>query len=224
MKLYNYFRSSASFRVRIALNLKGLPYEYAVVHLTRDGGQQFDPAFRAINPDALIPVLDDDGRTVTQSLAIIEYLEETHPEPPLLPGTALDRAYVRSLALSIACEIHPLNNLRVLRYLVRDLKATDEQKNAWYRHWVEQGLAAIEARLVAEKQIRQVLAGRRGDARGRRHRSPDIQREAVRLSARPCADRHGDLRSLHGTAGIRRRAARAPARRRMSFRTGRLRA
>ncbi len=153
MKLYNYFRSSASFRVRIALNLKGLPYEYAVVHLTRDGGQQFDPAFRAINPDALIPVLDDDGRTVTQSLAIIEYLEETHPEPPLLPGTALDRAYVRSLALSIACEIHPLNNLRVLRYLVRDLKATDEQKNAWYRHWVEQGLAAIEARLVAEKKF-----------------------------------------------------------------------
>jgi maleylacetoacetate isomerase len=152
MKLYNYFRSSASFRVRIALNLKGLPYEYAVVHLTRDGGQQFDPAFRAINPDALIPVLDDDGRTLTQSLAIMEYLEETHPEPPLLPGTPLDRAYVRSIALAIACEIHPLNNLRVLRYLVRDLKVSDEQKNAWYRHWVEQGLASIEARLVAERK------------------------------------------------------------------------
>jgi maleylacetoacetate isomerase len=152
MKLYNYFRSSASFRVRIALNLKGLPYEYAVVHLTRDGGQQFDPAFRAINPDALIPVLDDDGRTLTQSLAIMEYLEETHPEPPLLPGTPLDRAYVRSIALAIACEIHPLNNLRVLRYLVRDLKLSDEQKNAWYRHWVEQGLASIEARLVAERK------------------------------------------------------------------------
>jgi maleylpyruvate isomerase len=152
MKLYNYFRSSASFRVRIALNLKGLPYEYAVVHLTRDGGQQFDPAFRAINPDALIPVLDDDGRTVTQSLAIIEYLEETHPEPPLLPRAALDRAYVRAIALAVACEIHPLNNLRVLRYLVRDLKVSDEQKNAWYRHWVEQGLASIEARLVAERR------------------------------------------------------------------------
>ena len=150
MKLYNYFRSSASFRVRIALNLKGLPYEYSVVHLTKGGGQQFDPAFRAINPDALIPVLDDDGHTVTQSLAIIEYLEETHPEPPLLPKLPLDRAYVRSIALGIACEIHPLNNLRVLRYLVRDLKASDEQKNAWYRHWVEQGLAAVEARLVAE--------------------------------------------------------------------------
>ena len=152
MKLYNYFRSSASFRVRIALNFKGLPYEYAVVHLTRDGGQQFAPAFRALNPDALIPVLDDDGHTLTQSLAIIEYLEEMHPEPPLLPAAALDRAYVRAIALGIACEIHPLNNLRVLRYLVRDLKASDEQKNAWYRHWVEQGLASIEARLVAEKK------------------------------------------------------------------------
>jgi maleylacetoacetate isomerase len=150
MKLYNYFRSSASFRVRIALNFKGLPYEYAVVHLTKGGGQQFAPEFRAINPDALIPVLDDDGQRLTQSLAIIEYLEETHPEPPLLPRAPLERAYVRALALGIACEIHPLNNLRVLRYLVRDLKATDEQKDAWYRHWVEQGLASIEARLATE--------------------------------------------------------------------------
>jgi maleylacetoacetate isomerase len=150
MKLYNYFRSSASFRVRIALNFKGLPYEYAAVHLTKGGGQQFAPEFRAINPDALIPVLDDDGQRLTQSLAIIEYLEETHPEPPLLPRAPLERAYVRALALGIACEIHPLNNLRVLRYLVRDLKATDEQKDAWYRHWVEQGLASIEARLATE--------------------------------------------------------------------------
>ena len=150
MKLYNYFRSSASFRVRIALNFKGLPYEYAVVHLTKGGGQQFAPEFRAINPDALIPVLDDDGQRLTQSLAIIEYLEETRPEPPLLPKAPLERAYVRALALGIACEIHPLNNLRVLRYLVRDLKATDEQKDAWYRHWVEQGLASIEARLATE--------------------------------------------------------------------------
>ncbi len=203
MKLYNYFRSSASFRVRIALNLKGLPYEYAVVHLTRDGGQQFDPAFRAINPDALIPVLDDDGRTVTQSLAIMEYLEETHPEPPLLPKAPLDRAYVRSIALAIACEIHPLNNLRVLRYLVRDLKVSDEQKNAWYRHWVEQGLAAIEARLVAEKKFGRYTLGDAGHAGRRRHRSADLQCEAIRLPARPCADRDGDLRSLHGAARLR---------------------
>jgi maleylacetoacetate isomerase len=149
MKLYNYFRSSASFRVRIALNLKRLPYEYAAVHLLKEGGQQFRPEFLALNPDALIPVLEDGGHALTQSLAIIEYLEETHPQPPLLPSSAFDRAYVRALALAVACEIHPLNNLRVLRYLVRELKASEEQKNAWYRHWVEHGLASIEARLVA---------------------------------------------------------------------------
>jgi maleylacetoacetate isomerase len=161
MKLYNYFRSSASFRVRIALNLKGLPYEYAAVHLTKGGGQQFAPEFRAINPDALIPVLDDEGQRLTQSLAIIEYLEETHPEPPLLPTAPLERAYVRAIALGIACEIHPLNNLRVLRYLVRDLKVTDGQKDAWYRHWVQEGLAAVEARLVAENRCGRYALGSR---------------------------------------------------------------
>ncbi len=150
IKLYNYFRSSASYRVRIALNFKGLPYEYVPVHLLKDGGQQLAPSFRTLNPDALIPVLDDDGHVLTQSLAIIEYLEETRPLPPLLPRAAGERAYVRSIALAIACEIHPLNNLRVLRYLVKTLGLNDEQKNTWYRHWVEQGLASLEARLVAE--------------------------------------------------------------------------
>jgi len=155
MNLYGYFRSSASFRVRVALNLKGLPYDSTVVHLRKDGGQQHAPAFRALNPAALVPVLDDDGYVMTQSLAIIEYLEETHPQPPLLPQDAVQRAYVRSVALAIACDIHPLNNLRVLRYLVKTLGVSEEQKNAWYRHWVEQGLAALEARIVADNRAGQ---------------------------------------------------------------------
>jgi maleylacetoacetate isomerase len=161
MKLYNYFRSSASFRVRIALNLKGLAFEYVAVHLTRAGGQQFAPTFRSLNPDSLIPVLDDDGTIVTQSLAILEYLDETHPEPPLLPRDAVERAYVRSFGLTIACEIHPLNNLRVLRYLVRELQVSEDAKNTWYRHWVEQGLVALETRVVAERRSgRHVLGDR----------------------------------------------------------------
>ncbi len=152
IRLYNYFRSSASFRVRIALNFKGLPYDYAPVHLLKDGGQQLAASFRTLNPESLVPVLDDDGAVLTQSLAIIEYLEETRPAPPLLPRDAHERAYVRSIALAIACDIHPLNNLRVLRYLVKTLAVSEEQKNAWYRHWVEHGLASLEARLIAEKR------------------------------------------------------------------------
>jgi maleylacetoacetate isomerase len=148
MKLYSYFRSSASYRVRIALQLKGLPYEVVPVHLLKDGGQQFSPEYRQLNPEALVPALLDDGQVLTQSLAIIEYLEETHPTPALLPANPFDRAYVRSLALSVACEIHPLNNLRVLRYLVHELGVNEDAKNAWYRHWCEQGLAAVEATLA----------------------------------------------------------------------------
>lgn len=152
MQLYSYFRSSASYRVRIALNLKGLAFETVPVHLLRNGGEQLTPEFRRLNADGLVPVLiDDDGEqptALTQSLAIIEYLEETHPQPALLPESPGDKAYVRSLALSIACDIHPLNNLRVLRYLVRNLKVSDEDKNGWYRHWCEQGLAALERTLA----------------------------------------------------------------------------
>jgi maleylacetoacetate isomerase len=153
VKLYSYFRSSAAYRVRIALNLKDLPYEVVPVHLIKNGGEQFSPEYRELNPNALVPAFADDGMSgtaITQSLAIIEYLEEKYPAPPLLPLDANDRAYVRSIALSIACEIHPLNNLRVLRYLVRDLKVSEDDKNAWYRHWVEQGLAAVETILLKD--------------------------------------------------------------------------
>ena len=151
MKLYGYFRSSASWRVRIALNLKGLPHETVPIHLVNDGGQQLSDAYRAINPDRLVPALaiDDAGvPPLTQSLAIIEYLDEVHPASPLLPGSALDRAWVRAIALAIACDIHPLNNLRVLRYLSGELQVGNDAKDAWYRHWCEQGLTALEARLA----------------------------------------------------------------------------
>ena len=151
MKLYSYFRSSASFRVRIALALKGLPYDYIPVHLVKGGGEQFSAEYKAMNPAALVPVLqDDDGSVLTQSLAIIEYLEETRPDPSLLPADPVGRARVRALALSIACEIHPLNNLRVLGYLTKTLGVTEEQKNAWYRHWVETGLETVEAMLAGD--------------------------------------------------------------------------
>jgi len=148
MQLYNYFRSSASYRVRIALALKGLAYEYLPVHLLRN--EQLKPPFSDIAVNKLVPALVEDGQVLTQSMAIIEYLDETHPQPPLLPGDALARARIRSLAQDIACEIHPVNNLRVLRYLVHELKVSDDDKNRWYRHWVETGLEVVERRLAAE--------------------------------------------------------------------------
>lgn len=147
MKLYSYFRSSASFRVRIALALKGLPYDYAPIHLLREGGQQLKADYRAINADAVVPTLMVDQQPLIQSMAIIEYLDETHPHPPLLPGNPLERAIVRGLAQEIACEIHPLNNLRVLKYLKNELGVGDEARDTWYRHWVEQGFAALEVNL-----------------------------------------------------------------------------
>ncbi len=148
MKLYDYFRSSAAYRVRIALNLKGLKYDRAFVHLTRGGGEQFSDRYGQINPQNLVPALADGDQVLTQSLAIIEYLEETHPEPPLAPVSPAERARVRGIALAIACDIHPIDNLRVLNYLTKQLGVTDEQRTAWYRHWVETGLKSVEA-LVA---------------------------------------------------------------------------
>lgn len=146
--LFGYWRSSASYRLRIALNLKGIPYDQEVVHLVRDGGEQHQASFRARNPHGLVPVLRADDRDLTQSLAILEFLEERHPEPSLLPDSAFDRAWVRAVAQTIACEIHPLNNLRVLKYLVTELGASEDAKLGWYRHWVEQGLAVVEAHLA----------------------------------------------------------------------------
>jgi maleylacetoacetate isomerase/maleylpyruvate isomerase len=146
MKLFNYFRSSASFRVRIALELKGLPYEYAAVHLVK--GEHRKDEYASLSPTGLVPTLvTDSGEALEQSMAIIEWLDETHPEPALMPRDALGRAKVRALSQLIACEIHPLNNLRVLKYLVNQLKVDEETKNAWYRHWVRTGLEAYEREL-----------------------------------------------------------------------------
>jgi maleylpyruvate isomerase len=144
MKLYSFFRSSASYRVRIALNLKGLIYEQIPIHLRRAGGEQFVASYKAINPQGLVPTLDDGGQILTQSLAIIEYLEERYPEPPLLPTDSADRARVRSMALIIACEIHPIQNLRVLVHLKNNLRQSEDDLNRWARHWIDLGLSALE--------------------------------------------------------------------------------
>ena len=146
MELYNYFRSSASYRVRIALALKGLAYDYKPVHLAKN--EQFNESYASVSAARLVPLLRDGEHVVTQSMAIIEYLDETHPQPPLLPADAPGRARVRAIAQDVACEIHPLNNLRVLRYLVHSLKVSEEDKDRWYRHWVETGLEAVERQLA----------------------------------------------------------------------------
>lgn len=149
MKLYNYFRSSASYRVRIALGLKGQSYEYVPVHLAR-GDHKLAP-YADIAADGLVPVLEVGDLRLSQSMAIIEYLDDIFPHPPLLPPDPVDRARVRALAQSIACEIHPLNNLRVLKYLVRELKVDEQAKTTWYRHWVRDGLLAFERQLTLGK-------------------------------------------------------------------------
>jgi len=146
--LYGYWRSSASYRVRMALNLKGIDYEQLAVHLVRDGGQQYSAAYRELNPQGQVPTLVHDERVLTQSPAILEYIEETFPGPALLPGDAAGRARVRALAAVIACDTHPVNNLRVLKYLTGTLGIDEDAKLAWYRHWAGTGLDAFEAMLA----------------------------------------------------------------------------
>lgn len=148
MKLYGYFRSSAAYRVRIALNLKGLDYENVSVHLLKDGGQQFSESYKSLNPTSLIPTLVDGDLAIGQSMAILEYLEETHPQPALLPADVAGRARVRAIAQTIACDIHPLNNLRVLKHLKHGLGVSEEAKNDWYRHWIDVGLTSVESMLA----------------------------------------------------------------------------
>ena len=148
LRLYSYWRSSAAYRVRIGLNLKGLPYELYPVHLLRDGGDQHRPDFRTVNPQGLVPVLEHGQRNLRQSMAILEYLDEVWPENPLLPATARDRQRVRALAQLVACDIHPLNNLRVLQYFEREWHVPQPERDEWVRHWIILGLDAFEAMLA----------------------------------------------------------------------------
>ncbi len=149
MTLYGYWRSSAAYRVRIALNLKGIEVEHKSVHLVKDGGQQHHADYVSLNPQQLVPALVlDDGEVLTQSMAMLEYLEDTHPEIPLLPSNPLAKAKVRALANAIACDVHPLNNLRVLQYLKGEAGLADTAKDAWYQHWIVTGFNAYEAMLA----------------------------------------------------------------------------
>ena len=149
MELYTYFRSSAAYRARIALNLKGIKAEPHFVHLVKDGGQQHRPEFRKVNPQGFVPALVDKGEVITQSIAIIEYLDETHPEPPLLPKEPLARARVRAMALVIAADIHPLQNTRVSKYLEQELKADEAARKQWIIRWITEGFTALETLMAS---------------------------------------------------------------------------
>ena len=152
LKLFDYFRSSAAYRIRIALNLKRVDWESEFIHLTKNGGEQFSTLYQKINPQSLLPTLEDKGHYYTQSLAILEYLEECYPEPPFLPKLPKQRAHVRSIALAVACDIHPINNLRILKYLTEEMKLDEHQKTTWYQHWISIGLGAIEKMLTQSSE------------------------------------------------------------------------
>ncbi len=159
MQLYTYYRSSAAYRVRIALNLKNLDYTSVPVHLVKDGGQHRHPDYLVKNPQGLVPMLEHGKQVLTQSLAIIEYLDEVYPKIPLLPDSPLERARVRSIAQSIACDIHPLNNLRVLRYLASDVGLDEDKKSTWYRHWIDAGFSALEKEFTSSARAGQYCFG-----------------------------------------------------------------
>lgn len=152
-KLYSFWRSSAAFRVRIALNLKNMGYEIIPIHLSKNGGEQMGEVYSSKNPNRLVPLFEDDQKSIHQSLAIIEYLEEVQPEPALLPKVAIDRAWVRSVAMDITSDIHPINNVRVLRYLIKKLGIDNEAKDEWYQHWVKVGLESIEKQLSNDSRV-----------------------------------------------------------------------
>lgn len=153
MELYTYFRSTAAYRVRIALNLKKVEADQKVVNLVKDGGQQHAPSYRRLNPQGRVPTLVDGGMPIMQSQAIIEYLEELHPNPPLLPEDLKDRAWIRSIVDLVACDIHPLNNLSVLQYLQKEMGADEEAKMKWYRHWIAEGFSALEEMLANDARV-----------------------------------------------------------------------
>lgn len=200
MRLHGYFRSSSSYRCRIAFNLKGLAYEFAPVHLVRDGGQQHGPAYRALNPQGLVPALEVEGRVLTQSPAILEWLDEVYPDPPLLPADPFDRAAARAFCAAIACEIHPLQNLRVLQHLGTAYGQDQDGKAAWCRHWIAPGLAACEALLAARPATRFAF----GDAPG--------MAEVYLIPQLFAADRFGvDLAPMPRLRAIRAEAEALPA-------------